>query len=270
MTVDQMVQYLRLNVIVQDPDDQEVIDPQYLAMTDEELELFLSMSLSQNAFVDPLGFDIPSLDKVPQNQVMLLILFAKKELYFTLATRVAPQVDLGADNNNYIKRDQRFQHYLALIKQVDDEIEDAINDEEDGGGGTNGFVMTYDTTLPNRYFTPYNFDKGNVPTVRGVIQAVTDTTIEVAWKTSYISEFLHYRVWVSDEPVLDLYGGKQKIPKGLRPVYTTKDPHEALCRIEDLEPGTAYYVVVSATAKTGLTGYQQLEAQTLDTDDPEP
>ncbi len=50
MTLSQMIQYLRLNVNVQDPENPSVIDPKFLAMTDADLELFVNVALAQNYF----------------------------------------------------------------------------------------------------------------------------------------------------------------------------------------------------------------------------
>lgn len=120
MTVEQMIQFLRLSVYVQDKDKVVTVDEQYLCMTDEDLLLYLNLALSRNFS------DVPSLEYLPEDAVYPIILLAKKELYYTLAVKEAPLYDIGADNNNYLKRSQRFDHYMKLIAQVDSEYDDWI------------------------------------------------------------------------------------------------------------------------------------------------
>ena len=45
MTVEQMIQFLRLSVYVQDKDKVVDQDPAYLCMTDEDLLLYLNLSM---------------------------------------------------------------------------------------------------------------------------------------------------------------------------------------------------------------------------------
>ena len=112
MTVPQIIQFLRLNVNVQNPDGSEGVDSAYLSMTDEDILLYLNVVLTRDFA------DIPSLEYLPAQNVYPLVLLAKKELYYALAVASANEYDLGADNNNYLKRSQRFEHYMKLIEQV--------------------------------------------------------------------------------------------------------------------------------------------------------
>lgn len=66
------------------------------------------------------------MEYLPEDAVYPIVLLAKKELYYTLAVKEAPLYDIGADNNNYLKRSQRFDHYMKLIAQVDSEYDDWI------------------------------------------------------------------------------------------------------------------------------------------------
>ena len=66
MTVDQLVQYLRLNVSIQDPEG-AVQDSAYLSMTDEDIILYMNVALTRNF---P---DIPSLDYLPTEYVYPII-----------------------------------------------------------------------------------------------------------------------------------------------------------------------------------------------------
>jgi hypothetical protein len=208
---------------------------------------------------------VPSLNDIPQGQIYTLILYAKKELYFALATRAAPKVDIGADNNNYLKQDQRFKHYMTLIAAVDEELRDSVINT-DGGGGTGGVVMTYDTTLPERYFTKYNRDKRPVPKVNIKIINIADDIIEFSWVTSYISKFYSYRVWVSENNILDLFSS-DSISKEARKVFETDNPHKNHFRVDGVDMTKPYYIAVGVTSMEGNTGYSQFVYEPPEIDD---
>ena len=82
---------------------------------------------------------------------------SKKELYLKLAVISAPLYDLTADNNNQLKRNQRFQHYMAPAENAQEEYEDVV---DNGGGATvdrnRGIqdITTSDTIRSQNYHTP--------------------------------------------------------------------------------------------------------------------
>ena len=115
MTTAELIQFLRISVNVQ-TSSESVTDPYLLKMTDEQMELFLKVVVTRD-------FPMYSLDTLPQSAIYPVILLSKKELYFALASVNAPLYDLNADTNNSLKRSQRFEHYMAMIKAVDDEYD---------------------------------------------------------------------------------------------------------------------------------------------------
>lgn len=248
MTVEKMLQFLRQSVLVQDTDTIVQKDEQYLCMTDEELLNFLNVAKSRNFS------DIPSLEYMPEESIYGLVLLAKKELYYTLAVKEAPLFDLGADNNNYIKRSQRFDHYMKLIAQVDGEYKDWL---ENGGEGSLGTVQSYHVTISDRYNTRYNFENAAVPTVRLYVGTVTDNSVEFQWSVKNISRFFSYKVYISKEPIVDLYNPQSHIAKNAVCVQTIKDIHQTSLRITGLEPETTYHIAVQATNMATLTGYAE-------------
>lgn len=245
MTVDQMVSYLRHNVSIQDPEG-VVQDSAYLSMTDEDIILYMNVALTRNF---P---SVPSLDYLPAEYVYPVILLSKKELYFSLASKEAPLFDIGADNNNYLKRDQRFQHYMKLVKQAEDEYKDYM---ENGGAGANT-LTSFDVLLSNRYATTRNYEKGAVPALALYIGLITDNSVEISWAVK-MSRFQEYRVYVSEFPIVDLCDIHNHIAEGAKKVAVIKDVHQTACRIEGLTSGTTYYVAVAAVEKSSLIGYGQ-------------
>lgn len=253
MTVEQMIQFLRLSVYVQDKDKVVEQDPQYLCMTDEDLLLYLNLSMSRNYS------DTPDLKYLPEDAVFGVIILAKKELYYTLAVKEAPLFDMGADNNNYLKRSQRFDHYMKLIAQADKEYEDWL---ENGGEDGIGTVKSYSVTLSDRYGTRYNYENAAVPKVILYVGTITESSIEFWWNVKNISRFYRYKVYVSKEPIVDLYNLKSHIVEGSKLVAEIKDIHQVRCRVTGLEQKTTYYIAVQAVNMASLCGYAQVEVET--------
>ncbi len=90
--------------------------------------------------------DVEDLEDLPNGCEYGVILLAKIELYMKLAVAMADQYDIGADNNNYLKRSQRFSHYMKLAEEARLEYEDYADDEASSGG-----VQTYDLLLASRH-----------------------------------------------------------------------------------------------------------------------
>lgn len=251
MTVDQMIQYLRLSVTVQDPSG-AVQDTAYLSMTDEDILLYLNTALTRDFA------DVPSLEDLPVEYVYPLTLLAKKELYFTLAAKTAPLFDIGADNNNYLKRSQRFSHYMSLIEQVDKEYDKY---KDDGGAGGNT-LTSFDVLLSDRYATKRNYEKGFIPALTVYLGTVTDTTVELSWVVKRISRFYSYNVYVHTSPILDMHNLTKKISEEATLVATIKDVHQQSCRVQNLTPNTLYYILVMVTEMSSLKGYAETSVTT--------
>lgn len=249
MTKAELVRYLRLNVNIQNAD---VTDTAYLSMTDEDIELYLRVVITRDFPY------IPSLDLIPQEDIYPIVLLAKKELYFALASVDAPIFDLTADNNNQIKRSQRFDHYMKLIAVVDEEYNKY---NEDGGAGARNTLTSYDVLISDRYATKRNYERGLVPTLSLYTDNITDTTIELAWSVK-MRRFQKYEVYISDEPIYDEYLLGQKVSPKAKLVAKISDVHQNKCRIEGLIPNTIYHIMVSVTDKSSLVGREEIIVST--------
>lgn len=250
MTVEQLVKYLRTSVSIQDPEG-STVDSAYLAMTDEDILLFIHVALSRN-FSEAL-----SLDYLPNELIYPVVLLAKKELFFTLAMKEAPLFDIGADNNNYLKRSQRFDHYMKMVAQIDDEYEDYM---ENGGAGANT-LTSFDVLLPDRSMTKRNYEKGAIPTPRVLIRGYSSTIAEIQWIVN-MSRFYQYKVYISTEPIIDSFTPSNPIKSGAKLLTTVHDARHTSLRITGLKPSTLYYIAVSATELSSLTGYGEVSFTT--------
>ena len=117
MVATQLIEFLRTSVGVQDSESTNP-DSEFVSMSYEELETLLMVVVTRDF---P---EVQSLDSLPTEYIYPVVLLAKKELYYVLASKYANKYDLGADNNNYLKRSQMYDHYLKLIEQVDKEYKD--------------------------------------------------------------------------------------------------------------------------------------------------
>lgn len=247
MKVEDMITFLRKSVYIQDPQS-ATQDKEYLSMTDEELLNYLNVVKTSNFA------DVPSLALLPDADVYGLIILAKKELYYTLAVKEAPLYDMGADNNNYLKRSQRFDHYMKLIEQAGKEYSEWL---ETGGEEPMGTVRSYHVTLSDRYNTRYNYENATMPKATLYLVFVTDNSVEVSWTVKNISRFFSYKVFISNEPIVDLANVDSHISDMATCVKTIKDIRQTALRITGLNPDTQYYVALQVTNMASLKAYAE-------------
>lgn len=251
MTPSQLIEFLRNSVSIQDPDSSQ--DSAYISMTDEEIELYIQVVLTRD-------YPDVSLEDLPPEYVYPVVLLAKKELYYALAVKDAPLYDLGADNNNYLKRSQRFDHYMKLIAQVDKEYEDYL----DNGGAGGNTLTSFDVLLPNRSGTKRNHEKGAIPALTLYVDSETSTSVELSWKVK-VSRFESCALYISESPIYDKYGiGDSKISKDAKEVIRIRDSRQTACRITGLTPGTSYFILLTVTDMNNLTGYKETTVRTAE------
>lgn len=249
MTKEQMVKYLRMNVSIQDPATTQ--DSVYLNMTDEDILLYMNVVLTRDF---P---NVRSLDTLPNEYVFPVILLSKKELYYALAVKEAPLYDLGADSS-YLKRSQRFDHYMELIAQTEKEY---LSYLENGWAGGNT-LQSFDVLLSDRYNTKRNYEKGIHPVLTLYIDGIKENSVEISWSAK-TSHFDKYEVYISNSPIIDLYNILNPIRTSAKKVAEIRDVWQTACRIEGLTADTDYYVAVSITDKTTLTTYDEQSFKTL-------
>lgn len=248
MKVEQLVQFLRNSVSIQ---DSGTSDPAYLSMSDEEIALYLNVVLSRDY---P---QLPSIEFVTGEQLFPVILLAKKELYYALAVKNAPLYDIGADNNNYLKRSQRFDHYLKLIAQLDKEFEEY----QKNGGGQNT-LTSFNVTLHNRYYTKYNYENGKPPVIYNFEPlSITHDSVEIGWL--FNSEgFTRYLIFVSKNPIVDEFILGNKIDPEAKLVANITDVFNNKVRIAELEPETDYYIALVVEDRSFRKSYATIKITT--------
>ena len=258
LTVEELVKLLRSSVNVQS-EETEVVDSAYLEMTDDDIELFIKLGVSRAyPSVSDLA-DLPSGSEYP------IILLSKIELYTKLAVLKADKVDMGADNNNYLKQSQRFDHYMKLIAEARQQYDDWLENEGVNGGAG---VCSYDVLLSNRHYTQRNFQKQVTPKVSLKIDQVTSDSVDFHWGVTNTSHFGRFKVYISKNPIVDMFKEgatyDKKTDGEAKLLVSTSNIRNVYHRVSNLESGTTYYVAVISIERNQVFGYSEMSFNTLE------
>lgn len=261
LTVDDMVALIRSSVNVQVPSDDgssTIYDQYYLKMTDDDIKLFIKLGVTR-AFPE-----VEDLSELPDGSEFALVLLAKIELYLKLAVVVAPKVDLGADNNNYIKQDQRFNHYMKLVNSAKEQYDDWLENESTGANT----VSSYDVLLSNRHYTRRNYEKQVTPKVKVYIDEVTSDSVKFHWKMTNTSHFGRFKVYFSTSPIMNVFADgadyKSKIAQDAQLVKSTGNIRDTYHTVTGLEPENTYYIAVISLERNQVFGYAETTFTTLE------
>jgi len=247
MTKLQVIAYLRQNCIVQDPSGTVAIDPVFLSLTNEELEAVILVALSKESPHD-------SIDNIPAEKLYPVILVAKKELYYQLASASAPLYPINLGDDGGLKKNVRFEHYISLITEV--------NKEYDTFRNTGIPISSGQILLPSRYYSKRNYDLATPPSGVLVADTVRDKSVDLSWSARNVDRFYSYILYRSTESIVDLYNQNDPIKSGAVKVIEIFDIHKTLCRIESLTPSTLYYVALVVQEKNGLKGFSEISFST--------
>lgn len=267
LNTQEMITLIRSSVNVQVPvtddngDISYLTDPCYLVMTDEDIELYLKLALVK-AFPD-----VDSFDDLPDGATFAIVLWAKIELYIKLAVARTDKVDLGADNNNYIKNSQRFKHYMDLVAEATRQYDDWLDNEGAEVSGVN-VLNTYNVLLSNRHYTERNYELQHVPKVKLVVDNITTDSVQIRWSVSGFSHFARYKVYIGTSPVVDMYQDgamyTDKLTENAECIKSTSNIRDCYHTLSGLIPNTEYYLAVFSIDKNQVFGYKQISFTTLE------
>lgn len=258
LTVKDLIKVLRSSVNVQS-EETGVIDSAYLTMTDDDIELFIKLGVSR-AYPD-----VTDLSDLPMGSEYPIMLLAKIELYTKLAVTNANNVDMGADNNNYLKQSQRFEHYMKLVQSAKEQYENWLENEGVNGGSG---VSSYDVLLSNRHYTQRNYEKQVTPKVSLKIDEVTSDSVKLHWGVSNTSHFGRFKVYISTEPIVDMYREgatyDKKISEGAKLLVSTSNIRNVFHEVGNLLSDTVYYIAVFSIERNQVFGYKEMSFTTLE------
>lgn len=258
LTVEELVKILRSSVNVQS-EETGVVDPAYLTMTDDDIMLFIKLGISR-AYPD-----ITDLTELPSGSEYPITLLAKIELYTKLAVIKADKVDMGADNNNYLKQSQRFDHYMKLISSAKEQYDSWLDNEGVNGGQG---VSSYDVLLSKRHYSQRNFEKQVTPKVSLKIDLVTSDSVTFHWSVQNTSHFGRFKVYISKSPIIDMYKEgatyENKVDSEAKLIVSTSNIRNTYHKIGNLESGTVYYLAVVSVERNQVFGYSEVSFNTLE------
>lgn len=259
LTVEELVQVVRSSVNVQNSEIGDVVDASFLDMKDEDIKLYIKLASTK---IFP---EADTIEDLPEGSDFIVMLLTKIELYTKLAVLKANDVDLGADNNNYLKMSQRFAHYMKLIEMARKEYQDWLKD-----GGTNAIsgVTSYESFRTRDHYSQRNYDKRQLPVVKVRLGTITTESVEVSWSVTKSDLFGRYRVYLSESPIIDLYrdgaNATSKVAEDAQEIYNIVDIRDSKHRVEGLEPDTTYYIAVFSVERNGLYGCAEKSFTTLE------
>lgn len=249
-----LVKYLRDSVLVQDPSTAE--DPIWLQMSDDDLAIVLEVAKHRD-------FPNQVLSSLANGVVYPLMLVAKKELYYRLAVKTAPNYDIRGEEAGELKRSQRFEHFMSLIKQTEAELqnymengyfgEDGIGDLEDGTASRNR-VYVREALITSRYYTRRNYGLLKAPSVGVFVDSLDSSRVQLHWSVTGTHAFLRYNVYISENEVIyDEY--KHQIDPDATLVFSSTDQRRMSCEIDELTASKRYHVLVEVCECNGIKGY---------------
>lgn len=266
MTLAELIHYIRTNLQVQLPDGET--DSAYLALSNDDIELYIQMALAKEYPGTPL-------EHITEDKIYLTYLSTRKEIYYQLASSTAPYYPIGADGVS-ISKNTRFDHYAALIRQTQYEIDHfkstGAQEKSELDADNNiitptesGDVQIGSLLNKNNYFTPYNVNRALLPVAELRVDRITSLLAEVSWTLSRVNRFHKYELYYATSPTaLDMYATtNEERFQNLTKSAELYDIHLCKYRFISLLPNTTYYFVLVVYEENSLVGISQVSATTL-------
>lgn len=249
-TLDTLISYLRSSVSIQDKNGVIANDPNFLSMSNEELEDVLRIGLS--------GVDSEdSIETISSDNIQPTILRSQIELYHRLAVRVSPKYTITSSSGATLDKDQIFDHYYKLIQLTKDEYNLYVY-----SNGGNAKISIGDVLLDKKYFSDRNYSKSSSPKVVLSIDFIGLDYAELSWIYKKLGKLDEVNLYLSDSPIYDKYSDTQAVKRGATKVVSYKDVHKTCTRLIGLKSDTTYYILIEVIELNGLKGYCEMSFKT--------
>lgn len=241
------VDYFRKSLKLEAPEVTQ--DPAYIYSDDDLWDIL-------GVVVPHFNPNYDTMDEVPPEFVHVVLILARKELYHRLAAATAPLYPLEAEGAK-LERNVRFDHYLALIKQLEEEYQNIFENLKSTGGLTLEDLLrgatSYDVTTSNRHSSRRNYIlQADIVPHLAVDRRGTDF-VELSWGKYRTGRFSHYAIYVTEEPLVDPYAESISFPAN--PSLRVNDAHRVMGRVKGLKPATDYYATLAVFDTNGRHGY---------------
>lgn len=245
------VDYLRKSMRLDNPS--LISDPAYV-FSDEDLLDILEVSA-------PI-FNGGTFQTLKDENFYFVLLLAKREIYYRLATTTAPFYPLAAEGAE-LKKNIRFDHYIKLVETVTEEYEKAYERAFGKSGGEGfegeGIVSSHTVGVRGKGYANRTINQLiETPNVIVTIDNVGKDFVEISWereKDIIHTSFYQIKVFVSRHKIHDEYALDDSIK--IPPYAVIENPRRDKLRIEGLKPGAVYYIAVSLEVENGIVGVSQ-------------
>lgn len=237
----EIVKFLRVSLRLEDPSTE--VDPAYIFEDPDLWEIC--------EYVVPVHNINYTIETFPEKEKYFIILLAKKEIYYRLATSSAPFYPISAEGAE-LRKDYRFEHYMSLIRRVEIDYATAMTQL-----ASNTVIEVKDLLLLTKHYHWRNYNLASAPTVEVTLNGVQETSVDITWDKFEVQSgiFSYYEVYISEQPIYDFY--EDSLSKTATRYKEERDIHKTRCRVSGLTPGKAYYVLVTSKDTNGLTGYSE-------------
>ena len=194
---------------------------------------------------------------LPYNMESYILLLARKEVYFRLATLTAPEFNMETEFSKLLKGD-RWQHYYKLLELTLKEIS-RVEDESDFNTIVPGEVVISGRDGSYRNYRLAEEFSGNV-----VISGVTYSSVNLTWDKFFSREFGGYKIYISKQPLYDEFGEVEIDSSVIENSLIITDVHKTKVRISGLTANTLYYLVFIYQHSNGYKDLISTTFTTLD------
>lgn len=201
-------------------------DPVVDTITDEEIDILIKIHCGTLALEYP---------EIPFSYMQLMSCLIRKELYWKLATSSAPMYELKTDGTE-LKKGDRFQHYLALIQEVNKEYNDIMNNPsrlpEDFNGG--GKIASHTMVLEKDYVLRNYVNSQKIPKVKVKVDSISTEYVELSLDLSKVDKTDYFRtnIYINNKnKIRDEYSLNANLSEGTELKYQTYNPNKDKVRI---------------------------------------
>ena len=217
------------------------------AITEEDLEDYLirvSMTM---------GYTYP---RIPKEDEPIILCLARKEVYWKMATASAPLYALNLEGLK-VDKDVRFDHYLKLIQEVQEEYNALIQDHN------RVKVNVGEVIIDKPYTHKTRMANYKLPTILVNIDKAANHSMDIslAYEDLKATDYKQTDIYICKEPIWDVY--EEIINPLATKVFTVENSRKCHFRIKDLEPNTHYYLMVQVKLNNELISYTEIEGDTL-------
>lgn len=244
-----LVKYFRGSLKLQDPSIEN--DPDYIYEDEELLSILEMVMLSR----DP-SF---TFNNLPEGEIPLIMILARKEVYWRLATSSAPYYPISAEGAS-LQKNARFNHYLDLIKQLEFEYEYTLS----LGNHIDISKSQGELVIDSRYFSHRNKVLANDIQISLNIDRLTSDTIDISWEIVNLNKprFYRYVIYMDNKPVVDFY--EDEVVREDFKIKEFNDVKRNKARLKGLTSNTEYYIALEVREQNGIRAFNQIKVTTLE------